>query len=135
MNHTCSKCAQPLRRRRPSGMCRVCAARLVMKDPAARAKISAAQRARFASEPETLERARATLAVNRTKRRSKPGSNLTPEIRARSSAVKLAWCPPELRDEYRLLRRHKYTRDEAQEILAREHETKLQRWRRSIGAA
>ncbi|MGX7895493.1 hypothetical protein [Tsuneonella sp. HG222] len=64
---------------------------------------------------------------------------VTPEGRklagARSRATKLAWCPPELRDDYMyLIRTKRIKAAEARTMILERHEAEMARWRRAIGA-
>jgi hypothetical protein len=63
---------------------------------------------------------------------------LTPESRAKQAAAqsarRMAWCPPELRDEAKRLVRYKKLRlAEVKQIIGEQHEAEMRRFRRSIG--
>jgi hypothetical protein len=52
----------------------------------------------------------------------------------RGSETKLAWCPPELRDEYRKMTiSYRYSAAESRKMIEDHHEVAMERWRRSVG--
>jgi hypothetical protein len=63
-----------------------------------------------------------------------PGCDARKRGGAARSARHLAWCPPELRDEYRrLVANKKVPAKEARAVILDQHEAELRRFRRSIG--
>ena len=126
---TCG-CGATLGRLNKSGRCRACSARWLNTDPEMIAKRQAAQ-VEFFARPEVKERLRerarhfmANLPEHEIERRREAGKILfrqylarpdvvaitaAPETRARAGRARtetvLGWCPPELRDEYRELKR------------------------------
>lgn len=137
MTATCA-CGQQLGRANRSGKCRICHNRYVNSDPEIRARREA-RMAEYWSTPEAkkagaehMRRIMAALSPEEIERRRENGRRLardvlsredvraksaSPEVRARAGAARtdttLAWCPPDLRDEYRGLVRKGLTASEA----------------------
>jgi uncharacterized Zn finger protein (UPF0148 family) len=152
---TCAKCDTVLFRKNKTGLCR---AHWVehTRTPEWRERVSRTQRRilferpelkikrqevgrRMAQLPATVEARKRTGQIARERGYWKDGMAAanTPENRLRAARTcserRLGWCPPELRDEYRLLiTRHKVKAAEAREIILRQHETDMARFRRSI---
>lgn len=132
MTRTCSDCPSPISRY-SKGRCRPCAFAAMQADPVATANRKAAV-AEAVSRPES--RAKLSDAQKRVneQRRNDPewramkrncGEKLqdlfrhSPEALAKWRQARLQmpkWCPPDLQDEYRALRR-KVGRDEARRIV------------------
>lgn len=151
---TCAECGTPLERRNTSGWCRRHFA--PTRSPETRAKISESRRRLFAADP--VRKARqgdlARAAANSPKSRIAAVANLTnsrawiagnasrpkgSESRLlaakRAALTRLAWCPPELREQYRVLRQKKRVpAAEARSLILEEHEIEMRRWRKSVGA-
>ncbi len=153
---TCPTCGKVLHRRNKTGYCLGDLNRLRAADPAYCAKISVGLRRAFALDPvlAAANRARAAklhlLPHVREMKRARWTSDMQamgvaaqpkgsePRLRAgrRVTAQRLGDIPPELRDQHRWLTRSKgFSAAEAREIIAREHELALARWRRTIEPA
>lgn len=124
MTRACG-CGAALGARNRSGQCRSCVARRINADPAVIAARAAAVR-RHHAQPHVRAASAARLAAHianmsdeERARRSEAGKrnaghlaaaarSMTPEMRAENgrkrSATVLAWCPPEWRDKYRLVK-------------------------------
>ncbi len=152
---SCKNCSGPISAKNKSGYCKSCAPRFA-KHPDHGERVRRALKRKFAADPEAKERARETARANlfsdkARKARSEAAKRIglseigrraasTPEARAKAgrtiTAKRLAWCPPELRDEYlRLSRRCHYRKEEAKRIILEQHEKNMREFRRSIGAA
>lgn len=157
----CTVCDKPLDGRTTTGLCRKHSAkRLIALMPAERLALgrerageamrkywmahpeklaAAAERLRQMTQtPEHSQRASETMKRNRTWEIGWQTCQ-TPEARARRrqsmSDRKLSWCPPELRDEYRRLRRKKnLPASEAREIVLAQHERDMARFRERFAA-
>ena len=147
----CKTCAGPIHRRNRSGLCKRC----IVTDPAMIAKKAAATRRYYQTHPEALEaktrqlvaqtqkpehgaRARRMVMENRLWEQGHAsyvaGSEAARRGGARLSAVRLAWCPPELRDEYRFLTNAKgYRAAEARAMIEDQHELQMACFRRALG--
>lgn len=150
---TCADCGLPLSRRNSSGLCKRHFGPAMT--PETRAKISEARLRRFASDPAfkarqgdlaraaantpqsraasraTLIKTRAWIAGNAAQPKGSPSRLLAAE---RAALTKLSWCPPHLRDKYRVLVRKSIPSSEARRIILEEHEIEMRRWRKSVGA-
>jgi hypothetical protein len=151
--NACIECGKGLGRDNRTGLCHAHSAARIGRDPSARAKVSATRRRLFQADPAFRQRA-ADQLVEARKHRGNPGENFKRDrlwekgnaVRpagsparlaagAQVSATKLAWCPPHLRGEYRFLtQRKRLFAGEARAIIEAQHETDMQRWRRSVGA-
>lgn len=147
---TCAECGVDLYRRNRSGYC----ARHANSSPEKRAKVSAALRRAIQADPArraALSRAGkvGASAQGESERRARRAREMrlwdrgaaarTPETFARISRsvsnVRMAWCPPDLRDEARRLTKSKgVPLVEVKAIIAEQHEAELRRFRRAIGA-
>lgn len=149
----CKTCGKKLGSRNKSGYCtkHVAAAtwalpgmrekqseglrRKMALDPAYRDALIARARA-LAADPETTHRRTRHFVENRVWEAGKAAQ--TPEVRARAarsiSAAHLAWCPPNLRSEYKELKaKNGLRKAEARRMIEDQHELEMARWRRSIG--
>lgn len=150
----CRQCENRLGRGNKSGLCKPCFS-VQPKPEGFGARVSAGLKRKLAADPVFKEKLRAIALANtrsekafsirqeRFKREQMwlrgNRASLTPEAmerRARAaSATKLAWCPPELRDEYRrLIYSKRLPSAEAREIVLAQHERDMANFRRSIGA-
>lgn len=132
----CRKCGKALKRRNKTGFCKAHWQRAVfIADPSQKERMRAIAERNLRTPKATEARRRAAQASGAWR---KALAAVTPEDRriagARSRATKLAWCPPELRDDYVfLVKRRGWKAAEAREIILRQHETDMARFRRSIG--
>lgn len=153
---TCAECSTTLGPRNTSGYCARHVGIANMRRPGVREKAARNMRLRLAADPVLREgyqarmRAHQALPQAREARRQrwlaeKPwikGNEVQPKggearqrMAASISARRLAWCPPELRDDYRLLTNVKGLKAaEAREMILEQHEAEMARFRRSIGA-
>lgn len=105
--------------------------RKFMRDPAARLAAQEQARRLFNLPQSKAARQRSARERQIWKIAAK---GITPESRKiageRSRATRLAWCPPELRDEYvRLIRSCRMNAAEARGIILRQHEADMARFR------
>lgn len=134
----CRVCSANLDRTNRSGYCKNhWRSRLIAADPLEKERARAAANRNFQTPKAAAARREAAVRSQAWKAGL---AAVTPEHRklagARSRATKLAWCPPELRDTYVfLIRRRRFKAAEAREIVLRQHETDMARFRRRIGAA
>lgn len=134
----CRTCHKPLSRQNTTGYCRAHVSAFNLSKPEVRARQRAGIKRRHAVDPAFLDalrrRARALgedpdINARRTQhfkdaRYWEKGviASSKPEVRARAakraSATRLAWCPPEYRDEYRrLIRSKRIPAAEARQII------------------
>ena len=132
MTRSCSQCGEPITRHSKTGLCKPCATRANRADPEKEARRVAGV-ARKAKTPEfrnNQRRARLRLEAERRDdpvwkakqrehgRRLRASYDADPAARAANlarraavgamlSAQRLAWCPPEKRDHYQVLRKRK----------------------------
>ena len=150
---TCKVCSGRIGPRNQSGYCVKCFNRHGMPEGHA-ARVSAGMKRLFARDPvyldEVRQRARSLIAngIGREARREAAirinlwglaRGNQTPESRAKAgrsiSATRLAWCPAELRGEYkRLVRSKKIPAAEARVLILEQHEKDMVEFRRKIAA-
>lgn len=150
----CTGCAGPISRRNVSGLCRPCSLSAMNSDPDFAARVSAGIQTAMKKDPAKREakrqamlRIRATPKARESRRRvaqsielwrlgnaaQPPGSPSRVLAGARGSATKLAWCPPELRDEYRFLtKKVRLKAAEARRMIEQQHELDMARWRRNV---
>lgn len=152
---TCADCGTQLGQRNRSGRCRGCVGRHVWTYPEQRERQRRGIKRSLAANPERLDAMRRQASALgrspefREKRRqvflagrfwekgnaAQPaGSPSRLKAGARSSATRLAWCPPHLRDKYRALKAKGLKAGEARSLILEEHEIEMRRWRRSVGA-
>jgi len=143
----CDRCGKPRYWRAKTGLCGECS----RSDPGVAARKSAALKARYAADPEMVERHRRGLIErNRTdKMRALSGQQAktlriwekayagrTPEGNARMARMqterKLAHIPPEVRDDYRELRKAKVSVAEATASVLALHEERMAAFRRKL---
>ncbi len=146
---TCAECGASLWKGNASGHCR----KHISAE--SRAKMADGIRRKIKHDPVFLETLRGLARANS----SKPGhmermvaasvqaqtwreglANVTPDSHAKSgrtlSARRMAWCPPELRDQYRWLTATKKMKAaEAREIIIAQHEKNMAEFRRKLEAA
>jgi hypothetical protein len=152
----CRTCSVPLGRRNKSGFCRRHVSAHNLAQPHIRERQKAGIARKHATDPAFLDglRARArrlaedpVINAKRTKH-FKEGrfwelgtiAANKPEVRARagrkSSATKLAWCPPHLRADYlALVRRKRFLAAEARAFIEDQNQVEMRRWRASVEAA
>lgn len=147
-------CGKALLTQNKSGLCRKHFNEQHNANAESQAKRVAALKRRFAIDPELRdqqrERARKlhTLPQSREAKRRRYTPEFQrkgvealrnmPEVRARAVlkmvATKLAWCPPHLRGQYRVLANMDgVTAAEARAMIEDQNELEMARWRRSIG--
>jgi len=132
-------CGTALGPRNTSGRCQRCALRQMNKDPGIRKRRSEARRRYFAENPDAraalVEQGRRQFLDNRLwEAGSKARTKESFERGARTRTERmLAWCPPELRGEYRRLLSNKYSAEEAKALILDQHEADMRRFRASIG--
>jgi hypothetical protein len=150
-------CGKPLSRQNRSGKCRPCVAHFLNTDPEMIAK-RVAGNAVYWSRPESKAAAAAhmarivgSLSEEELERRRENGRRLArevlsrPEVRALASSREvrtragaartntvLAWCPPELRDDYRALVRKAVPAKEARAMIEAQIVGTVAHARRSI---
>lgn len=133
----CIDCSGPISKRSKTGRCRSCSGRFTARNPEKRAKCAATIRAYYRDEtyakrmgeavkrgwanrladPENREKAR-QHALRYGAAGTPPGSDMRRKAARTKSDNALAWCPPELRDEYRdLCRRRSFRAAEARAVL------------------
>lgn len=150
----CTGCSGPITKKAKTGFCKACWSkksntdpvliakrretrnRTLKADPTLRKRISEALKA-ACQRPEEIERRRNAPHLKELWRKGLAG--ITPEVLARRgqtiSAARMAWCPVELRDEYkRLMRVYNYRAGEARAMILAQHERNMAEFRRSIGA-
>lgn len=151
----CRTCSIPLGRGNKTGYCRRHVAAHNLSQPHIKERQRAGIKRKHATDPVFLDglrrraRALADDPVINAKRTQhfKEGrfwelgsiASRAPEVRARagrkSSATKLAWCPPHLRADYLHLVRGKRLRAaEARALIEERDEVEMRRWRASVGA-
>lgn len=148
---TCVDCDAPVTRQSTTGRCRPCATRktLAERTPEQRCAMTKRGMARnpelkrfygdclraATATPEHRERARALIVGRALWLQS---SAHGPEARAKAgrtlSEQRLAWCPRELRDDYRTMRR-KVGASEARRIILDQHERDMAAFRQKLEAA
>jgi hypothetical protein len=146
---TCAECGKVLGRRNRSGLCQRHATIRFNRDPAVNAQRSITIRRRFATDPgmrlrqrEGLVRhfsqpevkARLREAAQRNGLAAKGRAALTPEGLARRNRANseriMGWCPPELREEAKWLRRHGHMPlEEVKQIILDQHERDMAQFR------
>lgn len=149
-------CGNQLGKGNTSGRCLTCANRAKAADPAFRERHRAGVKRALALDPARLDKlrahvrglAKAPAVVERRTRYMRENAKAmnarsiaakTPESWAKAgrtvSAKRLAWCPPELRDDYKaLVNGGYYTAAEAREVILEQHEREMERFRRRIAA-
>lgn len=151
---TCADCGGSLGRRNTSGRCHRCAARLVGRSPATRAKISASRRLQYLNDPEYRARELARLRQVRSMRTNVGGnlvegamwvlgnavrpagspSRMQAGAKTRARRAINAGCPPHLVEQYYFLTTKKRLKQvDAIAAVKAQEEADLQRWRRSVG--
>lgn len=144
-------CGRTLGPRNKSGYCKYHAAG-ALRSPEHNARIKEGWRLKMLADPAFLEAKRESMA--RARRCQDPEVNrrrimesrlwerayvaITPETRARAGRSRtnstLAWCPPELRDDYRrLLHRNDMNAASAKAAILDQHETNMRRLRAMMG--
>jgi len=155
----CTECGKKLHPHNKTGLCRYHHGQIRNRDPEYRATIVASRKRKLAQDPEAMARQRAIFEQNRNApgAREKRLANLVdsrPRALAAARAVNvagsegrvnagrrrtatvLAWCPPQLRDDYRALNRMTgVSAADARRMIEEQNEMELARWRRSIGVA
>lgn len=112
----CAECPSLLCERNRTGLCRKCHLK------------------RYRRSPEFRERARQRLLANpigHLGHRSRSPECLKRIGRSRTETL-LAWCPRELRDEYRRLLRKRVKAAEAKEMILAQHEKDMAAFRRRL---
>jgi hypothetical protein len=153
----CLDCSTPITVQSKTGRCRGCANRWNAKQPDFQRRRSEGILRGFLEHPERKDAYRAQLAaaaklphaVERRRENAKAmrlweiglplvGAKGSPSrMRAGKRRVEtlMAWCPPQLRADYRQLVYSKKLRArEARQVIEQHHETEMVRWRREIGA-
>lgn len=145
-------CGRPLGRQNQSGYCKHHAPQ-AMRSPEHNARIKEGWRRKLLADPEFLDTLRKRLARARQSPKNAEANRrriietrlweralaaCTPEVRAKAgrnrSASMLAWCPEELRDEYRaLLRRNDMNAASAKAAILEQHEANMRRLRAKMG--
>lgn len=157
MDRTCADCAKPISKYSKSGLCFSCwqaksnrdperiarrAAAIREKhklDPTIRLRIAAGVKAFIAGSPEEQERRRNEPHLKDMHIKGVAAAR-HPEVLARRartiSEMRMAWCPKELREEYKYLTRIKSLRHaEAKRIILAQHEKNMADFRKSLEAA
>lgn len=157
MDRVCADCGKQISKSSKSGLCHPCWQYKSNRDPERIAKRGAAIRAKHQIDPTIRLRIAAGIKAfianspeEQERRRTAPhlkdmhikgvAAARNPEVlakRARTiSEQRMAWCPPELRDEYRYLVRIKGLRHpQAREIILAQHEKNMAEFRRKLEAA
>lgn len=149
----CKRCDKPLGPRNVSGYCRKHYSAAEHQNADHGAKISRALKLKYAHDPVFAERAKETARANLFKASGSKQTatrlrlweiglpfSLAPEVRARAARThserRMAWCPRELREDYRRLVYSKKLRAaEAREIILAQHEKDMATFRKSLGYA
>lgn len=149
----CRTCATTLSRRNRTGYCRKCVGAALHRKPGFKEKLRAGIKRKIYADPEYADalrkRARAASASPkavkaRTERWHRDRvweqgtAAQTPEVRARAgrstTATRLAWCPPHLRETYRdLINSKRIKAAEARRMIEEQEAAELARWRRANG--
>lgn len=127
---TCA-CGAPIGIHSKTGRCRACARRELYRDPAARKVMSDAKK-RAMRDPVKRERV-AVAASENLRAWHRTTDRDWAEWHRRKRAREWAWCPAERRDEYRALRRLKYSAVEARQIIEDDERAKVRRAMRRTG--
>lgn len=136
---SCAGCGSQVSRSCQSGYCRSCAARRSYQvDPVRKAE-ALARLALAARDPQVKEQRRKRWVEGRFWEKGQSaqpkGSSSRQRMAKSLSATHLAWCPPHLRERYRMLVRSKKLKAaDARRIILEENEIEMRRWRRSVGA-
>ncbi len=149
----CHTCEAPLSRQNSTGYCRAHVIEFNRKQPGYVDRMRQGIRRRYATDPAYLDDLRRRAKhlgddpdVNhrRTRhfveRRMWEVGTLSarlPEVRAKaarsSSATRLAWCPPHLRDAYlHLVRIKRLAAAEARALIEDQNEVEMRRWRANL---
>lgn len=157
MNLQCKRCPAPITRQSKSGYCRSCSNIVKSADPEFQAKRIAGIRRGLALNPERREAYRARVIeigklphATEARRKKALELNLSAIGRAalvgdaaarersgkRRTETLMAWCPPELREDYRrLVYSCKMSAAEAREIILAQHDKDMRDFRRKLAAA
>lgn len=156
IERTCSTCAKQISAQSKTGMCQPCSTRALNADPSFQERRLAGIRRKIKTDPahvarlreriiaagklpQAVEARRNSMKMCRVWERARGGPPAgSPErIRAgqRQSETKMAWCPRELRDDYRrLVHSKKIPAAQARGLILEQHERNMAKFRRSIGA-